>query len=167
MTAADLRREHENIRFHFYSGDAMDVLERLDHGNLDFAVMLEPVDTVKYDFLSLPERSEWGVLMKSDCEFAKKQVVTRTELEKMPLILHQRIGLQEETGGWCEFSSAETVPADQIFAGLEKACSVWKSSRNFSGCCKKVNNFLFSSTYKKSKKHLYTVQKYQKNINKI
>lgn len=133
MTAADLRREHENIRFHFYSGDAMDVLERLDHGNLDFAVMLEPVDTVKYDFLSLPERSEWGVLMKSDYEF----------------------------------SSAETVPADQICTGLEKACSVWKSSRNFSGCCKKVNNFLFSSTYKKSKKHLYTVQKYQKNINKI
>lgn len=102
MTAADLRREHENIRFHFYSGDAMDVLERLDHENLDFAVMLEPVDTVKYDFLSLPERSEWGGLMKSDYEFAKKQVVTRTELEKMPLILHQRIGLQEETGGWCE-----------------------------------------------------------------
>ncbi len=90
MTEADLRREHENIRFHFYSGDAMDVLERLDHGNLDFAVMLEPVDTVKYDFLSLPERSEWGVLMKSDYEF----------------------------------SSAETVPADQICAGLEKACRV-------------------------------------------
>ncbi len=101
-TAADLRREHENIRFHFYSGDATDVLERLDHGNLDFAVMLEPVDTVKYDFLSLPERSEWGILMKSDCEFAKKQVVTRKELEKMPLILHQRIGLQEEIAHWAQ-----------------------------------------------------------------
>ena len=68
LTAADLRREHENIRFHFYSGDAMDVLERLDHENLDFAVMLEPVDTVKYDYLL-----GMGGVMKSDYEFAKNR----------------------------------------------------------------------------------------------
>lgn len=58
--AAELRKKYSGIRFHFYSGDAMDVAERLDHGSLDFAVMLEPVDNIKYDFLSLPDGSEWG-----------------------------------------------------------------------------------------------------------
>ena len=42
--AASLRRENPNIRFHFYSSDATDVSERLDHGTLDFAVLLEPID---------------------------------------------------------------------------------------------------------------------------
>ena len=44
--AADLRREYPGMRFHFYSGDAQDVSERLNHGSLDFAVMLEPVDNI-------------------------------------------------------------------------------------------------------------------------
>lgn len=38
-TAAKLREEHPDIRFHFYSGDAIDVSERLDHGSIDFAVI--------------------------------------------------------------------------------------------------------------------------------
>lgn len=61
--AAELRKKYPGIRFHFYSGDAVDVAERLEHGSLDFAVMLEPVDNIKYDFLTLPDCSEWGILM--------------------------------------------------------------------------------------------------------
>ena len=115
----------------------MDVLERLEHGNLDFAVMLEPVDTVKYDFLSLPEHSEWGVLMKSDCEFAQKQVVTQTELQKMPLILHQRIGLQEEIAHWAQTDLlAPNLDADVCFCPLRpslqiKYALVWKKHAVF------------------------------------
>lgn len=102
--AAQLRKEHEGVRFHFYSGDATDVLERLDHGNLDFAVMLEPIDTVKYDFISLSDSSEWGLLMESGCELAKGKAVSREELVRAPLILHQRIGLQEEIAHWAQIS---------------------------------------------------------------
>ena len=62
--AAELMNTYPGILFHFYSGDAVDVAERLNHGSLDFAVMLEPIDNIKYNFASLPERSEWGILMK-------------------------------------------------------------------------------------------------------
>ena len=34
--AALLREKHPGVQFHFYSGDAMDVEERLTHGTLDF-----------------------------------------------------------------------------------------------------------------------------------
>ena len=87
-TAAQLRKEHPGIRFQFYSGDATDVSERLDHGSLDFAVMLQPIDSIKYEFLSLPDRSEWGILM------------TKDDLKSIPLIMHQRIGLQSEIAHW-------------------------------------------------------------------
>lgn len=100
--AAELRAEHPDIRFHFYSGDAVDVSERLDHGSIDFAVMLEPVDNVKYDFYSLPEHSEWGVIMKKSDRLANSKGITREQLKNMPLIMHQRIGLQYEIAHWAE-----------------------------------------------------------------
>lgn len=53
--AAKLRERYPDVKFHFYSGDATDVSERLNHGTLDFAVMLQPIDNVKYDFF-FPER---------------------------------------------------------------------------------------------------------------
>ena len=98
--AAELRKNYPGIRFHFYSGDAMDVAERLDHGSLDFAVMLEPVDNIKYDFLSLPDRSEWGILMKKNDPLTDKKCITEDDIKNMPLIMHQRIGLQNEIAHW-------------------------------------------------------------------
>lgn len=100
--AADLRKRYRGIRFHFYGGDAVDVSERLEHGSLDFAIMLEPVDNVKYDFISLPDHSEWGILMKKKDPLAQKRGITKEDMKKMPLIMHQRIGLQNEIAHWAE-----------------------------------------------------------------
>lgn len=99
-TAAQLREKHNGVKFNFYSGDAEYICEQLDHGNLDFAVLLEPVDTTKYDYLPLPEESEWGILMKSGSEFAKKSYITKDDLKSMPLIIHRRIGLQQLIAKW-------------------------------------------------------------------
>lgn len=98
--AAELRNRYPGIHFHFYSGDAVDVSERLNHGSLDFAVMLEPIDNIKYDFLSLPDRSEWGILMKKSDPLALKKVLTKADVKRIPLIMHQRIGLQNEIAHW-------------------------------------------------------------------
>ncbi|MCI5919236.1 MAG: LysR family transcriptional regulator [Roseburia sp.] len=100
--ASSLRKKFSGIRFHFFNGDATDVAERLEHGSLDFAIMLEPVDNVKYDFLSLPDSSEWGILAKSDDPLAKKKYVTQEEMKSIPLIMHRRPGLQNEIAHWAE-----------------------------------------------------------------
>lgn len=100
--ASLLRSEHPDIQFHFHSGDAVDITERLDHGSLDFAVMLEPVDTVKYNYLSLPAYSEWGILMKSNDPLAELGAIPRNVVTSIPLILHQRLGLQQELAHWAE-----------------------------------------------------------------
>lgn len=99
-TAAKMREIYPEVKFHFYSGDATDVSERLNHGTLDFAVMLEPVDNVKYDFFSLPERSQWGILVKKTDPFADRKKVTKEDIKQIPLIMHQRIGLQNIIAHW-------------------------------------------------------------------
>lgn len=98
--ATELRNKYSGIRFHFYSGDAVDVSERLDHGSLDFAVMLEPIDNIKYDFISLPDCSEWGILMKKTDPLTAKKCITQNDVKNLPLIMHQRIGLQNEIAHW-------------------------------------------------------------------
>lgn len=98
--AAEMRNTYSGVHFHFYSGDAVEVSERLDHGSLDFAVMLEPVDNTKYDFISLPDHSEWGVLMKSEDELVNKKYVTQDDIKRIPLIMHRRAGLQNEIAHW-------------------------------------------------------------------
>lgn len=63
--AAAIRADHPDVRFHFYSSDATDVTELLDHGSLDFAVLLEPVDTSKYEYVSLADVSRSHLHWKS------------------------------------------------------------------------------------------------------
>ncbi len=101
-TAANLRRQHPEVVFEFYSSDATDVTERLDQGSLDFAVLLEPVDTAKYEYVSLGEAAHWGLLMPENSPLAEKPAVEKSDLCSVPLILHRRPGLQREIAHWAQ-----------------------------------------------------------------
>ena len=100
--ASALRQVHKDITFHFFSGDATAITERLDHGSLDFAILLSPVDTTKYEYVLLPDISQWGLLMESDSPLAAMPVITKEVLCTVPLVLHQRTGLQQKIALWAE-----------------------------------------------------------------
>lgn len=100
--AAALRVEHPGIHFQFYSSDATDVLERLEHGSLDFSVFLEPIDATQYEYISLPDSSRWGLLLPSDHALAKKGLIRKEDLPTLPLVFHRRAGLQRVISHWAE-----------------------------------------------------------------
>lgn len=77
---------HPNIRFSLFSGNAEDVMERLDKGLLDFGLLIEPYDVTRYDSLRLQAVDTWGVLMRRDCELARKDAVAAADLRELPLI---------------------------------------------------------------------------------
>lgn len=70
--AANIRAAYPDIRFRFYSGDAIDVAERLEHGTLDFAVFLKPVDTTNYDYISCRIRQNGVCLCRKVLRSQKK-----------------------------------------------------------------------------------------------
>lgn len=100
--AANIRESNPDISFNFYSSDAIDVAERLEHGILDFAIFLEPVDAVKYDYISLPDSSVWGLLLPKNSVIAKKESVQKEDLLSVPLIFHRRAGLQKLISHWAQ-----------------------------------------------------------------
>lgn len=98
--AAALREQHPGVSFQFYSSDATDVTERLEHGTLDFTTLLAPVDVSRYDSVLLSEHSYWGLLVRADSPLAEKGCVHRDEVLRLPLIMHRRAGLQKAIAEW-------------------------------------------------------------------
>lgn len=45
----------------------------LDRGLLDFAIIVEPVDFDKYNYLKLPVKDTLGILMQKESPLAKKK----------------------------------------------------------------------------------------------
>ena len=81
-----LSSRYPEIRFNLFSGNAEDVMERLDKGLMDFGVLIEPYDVSKYDYLRLPTQDIWGVLMRKDSPLAELDAVQAKDLRNVPLI---------------------------------------------------------------------------------
>lgn len=86
----EMRREYPDIHIHLHSGNLEDVTERLDKGLLDFGVLIQPADLSKYDYVNLPEKDVWGVLMDKNSPLAAKQVIRRQDLLGEPLLLSRQ-----------------------------------------------------------------------------
>lgn len=108
QSTAQMAERYPDVKFQFYNGDAETLTEKLDHGTLDFSVLIEPIDIVKYEHLPLKETDEWGLLMRKDCRLAEKDVIRPEDIQDIPLILPQRIGLQREFSLW------SGVPIEQL-----------------------------------------------------
>lgn len=102
QAAAALRQQCPDVRFQFYSSDAIDVTERLEHGSLDFVTLLPPTDPVKYESILLLDRSYWGLLVRADSPLAGQTGLCREELQAQPLIIHRRAGLQRVLAQWAQ-----------------------------------------------------------------
>lgn len=94
-----LQQRYPGIRFHLFSGDRGDLAERLDRGLLDFAVLVEAVDLVRYNYLALPGADTWGLIMPQDHPLAQKEHIQPQDLMDLPLIC-PRQGLQQELSRW-------------------------------------------------------------------
>lgn len=82
----EIQIDFPQIKFHIYSGNAEDVIEKLDKGLLDFGILIHPVDISKYDNITLPEKDLWGVVMRKDSPLAKKKYIELDDLENIPLL---------------------------------------------------------------------------------
>jgi DNA-binding transcriptional LysR family regulator len=100
QAAWDLQQEYPLIHYHLYSGDAERVLERLDKGLIDFGLLVGPVDINKYDYMRLPFKDTWGVLMRKDSPLAEKEKITAEDLWDKPLILSHQTSINSEMFSW-------------------------------------------------------------------
>lgn len=98
--AALLKKQHPDIHYHFSSDDAIDILEQLDKGLIDFGIIIGSIDKAKYDYHLLPVKDTWGILMRKDSPLADKEYIEADDLNRLPLILSRQINDNHNIASW-------------------------------------------------------------------
>ena len=104
---AELHRENPGVTIELYTGNADSVEERLERGLLDFALLIEPVNLEKYEWLEMPGADAVGVAVATAGEWGAKSGLTPADIMCMPLLLSSRtsnksVDLVEWSGGAIE-----------------------------------------------------------------
>lgn len=87
----EIQQEYPDIKFHIFSGNAEDVIEKLDRGLLDFGILIQPIDLSKYDNITLPDKDVWGVILRKDNPLAQKKTIILKDLVNEPLIASRQM----------------------------------------------------------------------------
>ncbi|MCD8370585.1 MAG: LysR family transcriptional regulator [Clostridiales bacterium] len=96
----EFRLQYPGLRFHITSGDTRVVVNDLEQGLSDFAVIVEPPDLSKYNYLSLPGGDTWGLLMRTDNPLAQKASICPEDLQGLPLITSPQ-SIRVDLPRWC------------------------------------------------------------------
>lgn len=79
--------DYPGVSFTVTSGDTTDLLEQLEHGLLDVALIFTDYDKKQYQGILVPDADTLGVLMKRDSHLAEKEFISLNDLSGLPLIM--------------------------------------------------------------------------------
>ncbi|EME8125038.1 LysR family transcriptional regulator [Enterococcus faecium] len=99
-----LIKVHPDIQFHLYSGNADDIIDKLDSGLLDFGLVIEPTNKQKYQSFRLPAQDRWGLLIHRTHPLAKQTVIHPLELKTVPLLISRQTSVDSQLAEWLGFS---------------------------------------------------------------
>lgn len=98
----EFREKYPDVQFDLYNGMADNIKEMLERGLLDLGLVLEPVDTAKFEYVRLPQKETWGLLLRKDHKLAEKETLTVEEIRQYPLIMPGRENAKEEVLHWMQ-----------------------------------------------------------------
>ena len=92
QAAGKVRRAHPGIRFTVTSGDTADLMDQLENGLLDLALVFTGYDQRIYQGLRLPESDRLGLLMRKDDPLAEKKAISDADLVDLPILIPRAAG---------------------------------------------------------------------------
>ncbi|UUX35072.1 LysR family transcriptional regulator [Fundicoccus culcitae] len=110
-TFSRLKATHPKITYEINSGNAIDMLARLDKGLLDFVLVVGSPNLEKYHTLQLNYTDQWGILLRKDDPLNKYHSITPEILRDLPLIVSQQAYSANELSGWLgdDFENCDVV----------------------------------------------------------
>lgn len=96
---SEYTKKYPQVRFELRTGTAAVIKDQLDKGLLGVGILMEPIEVEKYNFVRLPKKDVWGILMPEDDPLAQKSVITPADLRSLPLIVNWRID-EREAKAW-------------------------------------------------------------------
>ena len=95
----EFKRSYPGLRYHITSGDTEQVIDKLDKGLLDFAVLAETPDYRKYESVVFSEPDTWGLVLRRDHPLAEKEKISAEDLIGVPLFCSEQ-GWEKDIRPW-------------------------------------------------------------------
>lgn len=96
----DFKEKYPNFKFHIISGDTSIVLEKLQQGIVDFAILAETPNIKNYNYLEFPKNDIWGLVVNKENPISNKPYVTIDDLVDLDLIISEQASLNDMPR-WC------------------------------------------------------------------
>ncbi len=94
------RERYPHVRFHLRSGNSINVVEWLERGLVDFAVLMAYPEINRFEHVRLTPTDTWGVLMPNGHPLAQTDAITPQDLVRRPLILSEQALETDELSQW-------------------------------------------------------------------
>ena len=98
----EFREKYPDVQFDLYNGMADNIKEMIEHGLIDLGLVMEPIDTSKFEYVRLPQKETWGVLVRQDHELAAKETVTVEDIKQYPLTMPGRENAKNQILHWMQ-----------------------------------------------------------------
>lgn len=92
--------DYPAVTFNIYTETSDDIVERLDKGLIDLAILLEPINTEKYHKIVLPRTERWGLLVSNESFLAESAAIQPVDLIGTPLLVSNRADVQQLVADW-------------------------------------------------------------------
>lgn len=94
------RERHPHVRFHLRSGNSINVVEWLERGLVDFAVLMAYPKVNSFEHVRLAPTDAWGVLVPEEHPLAQADAIAPQDLANCPLILSEQALETDELSQW-------------------------------------------------------------------
>ena len=94
------RQRYPHVRFRIRSGNSLNVVEWLETGVVDFAVLMSYPDITRFDHIRLSPTDTWGVIMPADDPLAEKETIAPGDLLGKPLVASEQSVVEGHLSEW-------------------------------------------------------------------
>lgn len=113
----EFHRTYPLVKFDMITGNADKILDRMNRGEVDFGLLMEPINMEKYDFIRLPVKDRYVALMRPDDPLAKLNRIAPGDLIGEPLILPRRSTVHNEVANWLgsEYEKMDILATSNLY----------------------------------------------------
>lgn len=94
------KERHPAVTFELYAANAEHTAERLENGLADIGIFFEPADLERYEYIRLPVKERWAVLLPADDPLAEKTYIEASNLAGKNIIFPWRAAVHKELKNW-------------------------------------------------------------------
>ena len=93
-------KDYPDVKVRLISGNADEMETALQHGSIDFAVLMGNRSLNNYHHIQLPEKDQWGLIMRKDDSLANKVEITPEDIAGLPLLMSEQAIEEHRFQSW-------------------------------------------------------------------